>query len=179
VTAPFAQQIANGHFALQTVDNWYFEAGTDKLNPAGMAKLDSLARTTPAPDPKIFVQDARDVLVTPENADRIKTLRDDLTARRAVAIQKYLATQPGSPVAYEIMVTDAPTQGIPAQFALNAYRGQAQGYKGGLQGGIGNTQSISGGGSLQQTAPAAGPGGPGGAPGGGSFGGAGAGPAGY
>src|SRR5262245_51700396 len=55
VIAPFAQQVANGHFTNQTIWNWYFEPGTDKLNTAGMEKLDSIARTTPNPDTKLFV----------------------------------------------------------------------------------------------------------------------------
>jgi hypothetical protein len=181
VTAPFAQQIANGHFAYQMIDNWYFAQGSDKLNPAGMAKLDAIARTTPAPDPKLFVQEARDIGLTPENADRIKTLRDDLTARRAAAIQRYMATQPGTPVAYEIMVTDAPTQGLPIPFILNAYRGQVTGYKGGIGGGQGQLVGGTGPG-LQQFNPQGGGGAGGtgaGGPGGGAYPGAGGGPAGY
>jgi hypothetical protein len=150
VIAPFAQQVANGHFIEQTIWNWYFEPGTEKLNGAGMEKLDSLAHSTPAPDPKIYIQAARDILVTAENADKVGTLRDDLTARRAVAVQRYLATQPGATVAYELAVTDAPTPGINASFAASAYRGQAQGYKGGIGGGGASANAVGGGsGSIQ------------------------------
>src|SRR5262245_38078538 len=42
--APFAQQAANGHFLHQTIWNWYFDPGTDKLNTAGLEKLNSIAR---------------------------------------------------------------------------------------------------------------------------------------
>src|SRR5436305_105569 len=47
VLAPFAQQVYNGHVLNQTIYNWYFEAGTDKLTPAGIEKLNSIARTRP------------------------------------------------------------------------------------------------------------------------------------
>ena len=155
VIAPFAQQVANGHFTNQTIWNWYFEPGTDKLNGAGMEKLDSIARTTPNPDTKLFLQAARDLGVTPENTDRIVALRDDLTAKRAAAIQRYMATQPGPTVLYEVSVVDMPTPGIYAPFATQAFRGQTRGYQGGVSGGAGgNTLGISGGAGLQQVAPA-------------------------
>ncbi|HJZ60209.1 MAG TPA: hypothetical protein VKE74_35025 [Gemmataceae bacterium] len=148
VVAPFAGQVNNGHFLHQTMWNWYFEPGTDKLNTAGLAKLDSLARERPSPDPKIYLQTARDLAATAENADKIAAMREDLTARRAAAIQKYLATQPtiGNPVAYEIFVHDAPTSGMPAEFAASAYRGQITGYRGGLAAGGGTAPLSTGGG---------------------------------
>ena len=155
VIAPFAQQVANGHFTNQTIWNWYFEPGTDKLNGAGMEKLDSIARTTPNPDTKLFLQAARDLGVTPENTDKIVALRDDLTAKRAAAIQRYMATQPGPTALYEVSVVDMPTPGIYAPFATSAFRGQTRGYQGGISGATGgNTTAVSGGAGLQQTAPA-------------------------
>src|SRR4051794_6467714 len=71
VVAPFATQVNNGHVLNQTIWNWYFDAGGDKLNTAGMAKLDSLARERPGPDPRLYLQSARDVLVTPETMDKV------------------------------------------------------------------------------------------------------------
>src|ERR1700741_807053 len=41
VIAPFAQQFHNGYVLNQTLWNYYFEAGTDKLTPAAMEKLES------------------------------------------------------------------------------------------------------------------------------------------
>ena len=137
VLAPFAQQVTNGHFLHQTLWNWYFEPGTDKLTPGGMEKLDSLARTTPGPDTKIYIQTARDLVVAPENTDKIVAMRTDLDAKRAAAIQRYLNTQPGGAIPYEIAVHDAPVPGIPAPFVAGAYRGQGQGYHGGLSAGSG------------------------------------------
>jgi hypothetical protein len=168
VLGPFGQQVANGHAQHQTLWNWYFEPGTDKLNPAGLEKLDSLHRTPGGADAKLYLQTARDVGVNPENADQVRTLRDDLTAKRAAAVLKYLGTQPGAAVPYEVAVVDAPTPGISSLYAASAVRGQANGYSGTLGGGGGGVgaPTVGGGGSI--VAPA----GAGGAPGGG--GGAGA-----
>jgi hypothetical protein len=131
--APFAQQVTNGQFFEQTVWNWYFEPGTDRLNGAGMAKLDSLAQRAPV-DSRIYLQAARDVPATADNFDKVVAMRDDLTTRRAAAVQKYMATQPGAPVAYEIAVHDAPVPGIYSPFPLSAFRGQTRGYVGGIGG---------------------------------------------
>ncbi len=136
VIAPFAQQVHNGHALNQTVWNYYFEAGTDKLTSAGMEKLDSIARTRPSPDPKLYIQASRDLSLTADNAGKIADLRTDLDVKRAVAIQKYMGTQPaiGGAVAYEVYVHDAPTPGINAEMAANAYRGSFQGYRGAVSG---------------------------------------------
>lgn len=132
VLAPFAMQVNNGSVLNQTLWNWYFEPGTDKLTSAGRAKLDSIAQSRPAPDTRLYLQAARDVAVTPENIDRVGTTRDALTSKRAAAVQKYMATQPviGTAFAYEIHVHDAVPPGIAAEFAAAAYRGQRIGYVG-------------------------------------------------
>ena len=154
VMANFSQQVTNGQFLDQTLWNWYFELGSDRLNGAGMAKLDSLAQRAPTPDPRIYLQVARDVAATQDNYDKVIAQRDDLTAKRAVAVQKYLATQPGTPVAYEIAVHDSPVPGIYAPFTLSSFRGQTRGYVGGIGGaavvGGGLSGNISGGGNLNQ-----------------------------
>ena len=148
VLAPFAVQVSNGNVLNQTLWNWYFEPGTDKLTGAGRAKLDSITQTRPAPDTRLYLQAARDVAVTPENIDKVGGTRDDLTSKRAAAIQRYMATQPviGTPVAYEIHVHDAVPPGIAAEFAASAYRGQTQGYVGSLRSGVGNTGAVATGG---------------------------------
>lgn len=156
--APFAQQATNGHFLEQTIWNWHFEPGSEKLNTAGMEKLNSIARQTPAPDPKLYVQTARDLLLTQDNADKIVALREDLTAKRAASIQRYMATQPGVRVNYEVAVHDAPVPGIYAPFAAGSFRSQLRGYSGGLSGGAGGNPSVSGGTNLL-TAPGGGGGG--------------------
>ena len=168
VIAPFAQQVHNGHALNQTVWNYYFEAGTDKLTSAGMEKLDSIARTRPAPDPKLYIQASRDLSLTADNAGKIADLRTDLDVKRAVAIQKYMGTQPviGGAVAYEVYVHDAPTPGINAEMAAGAYRGSILGYRGGISGAAGIGALSTGGSTNLTVAPVINNGGAGGGSGG-------------
>ena len=170
VLSPFAQQTANGHYLDQTLWNWYFVPGSDRLAPGGMDKLDALARATPAPDPRLFIQTAHDIVTLPGNADKARAARDDLDARRAAAVKTYMAGQWGTPVPYEVYVNDTLVPGLAARFATSSFIGQKDGYKGGLVGGAG---ALTAGGST--VTPAAGtPGGAtpgGGAPGGGAPGG--------
>jgi hypothetical protein len=147
VLAPFAIQVNNGQFLNQTMWNWYFETGTDKLTTAGRAKLDSIAQTRPAPDTRLYLQAARDVVVTNENMEKVGGVRDELTVRRAAAVQRYMSTQPqiGNPVAYEIFVHDADTSGIASAFAMQAFRSQTLGYRGGIGGASGGASNATGG----------------------------------
>jgi hypothetical protein len=147
VLAPFAAQVNNGHVLDQTIWNWYFEPGTDRLTGAGYAKLDSLAQVRPGPDPRLYLQAARDVsaVAAAGGVDTIAARREDLTARRAAAVQAYMNTQPAiNPVAYEIFVHDPVVVGINADFSERAFRGQAIGYRGGIGGGAGVTATSTG-----------------------------------
>jgi hypothetical protein len=145
VVAPFAQQVATGHFINQSLWNWYFEPGSDKLTPGGMEKLDSLARATPSSDPRLYIQTAHDIAVTNDNMDKVAALRNDLNARRAASIKKYMATQFGPAIEYEVFVHDAPVPGIYGPFVAGAFRGQAAGYQGGIDaGGGGGAPAVGG-----------------------------------
>lgn len=145
VVAPFAQQVATGHFIHQSLWNWYFEPGTEKLTPGGMEKLDSLARATPSADPRLYIQTAHDIAVTNENIDKVAGLRAELNAKRAAAIKKYMAVQFGPAVDYEVYVHDAPVPSIYGPFIAGAFRGQAQGYQGGIDGGgVGGVTAVGG-----------------------------------
>lgn len=151
VIYPFAQQVHNGQVLNQTIWNYHFEAGTDKLTPGGMEKLNALARTRPAPDPKLYIQAAVDVALTDANADKINDLRADLDSKRAAAIQKYLSTVPAvAPVAYEVYVHNAPVPGVFADPVAGAYRASFLGYRGGITGAAG-IGSLSTGGSTNLT----------------------------
>jgi hypothetical protein len=157
IVAAFGQQVLNGHVLNQTLWNYYFDFGTDVLTPAGIEKLNSLVRTRPAPDPRIYIQTARDL---PANTDPVKIpeIRTDLDARRAESIRKYLASQPSfAPVAYEVFVHDAAVPSINAEMGLRAYLGSFQGYRGGVSGQGTGVLGTGGGGAL--TAPAVGTGG--------------------
>jgi hypothetical protein len=157
VIAPFAQQVVNGHVLNQTIFNYYFELNKDVLTTAGMEKLASLSRTRPAPDAKLYLQTARD-LPTDTDPAKIPDLRTDLDARRAVAIRKYLASQPSfAPVAWDMELIDPVVPGLATNFGEFAYRGSIQGYKGNVSGGgTGVLGTGSGGASGGYGPPAAG-----------------------
>lgn len=161
VLEPFAQQAYNGHFLEQTLWNWYFDPATDHLTAGGIAKLDTIARTVPMPDPKIFIQTARDIPASLETPEKSAAQRDELNARRAAAVKRYMASQPGLiPVAYEVFITDAPVPGIFSAFASKAFIGQLAGYTGAITGGSGAAAPVPGGGPQAGGAAGPAPGGP-------------------
>ena len=133
--APFAAQVANGQVLEATLWNWHFESGTDVINPAGQAKLDAIAQVRPQPDSKIYLQVARDIPTYGAGGlDTVAARRDELTAKRAEAVRKYMAAQPTlHGVTYDLYVHDAPVPSMAAEFAARAYRGQANGYVGGIR----------------------------------------------
>src|SRR5947209_8291178 len=61
VNLAFTPQVQNGHVLDQTVWNWHFEKGTDRLTPGGMAVLQYLSRRRPQPDPTIYLATALDL----------------------------------------------------------------------------------------------------------------------
>ncbi len=146
VLAPFAAQALNGHIMNQTLWNYHFEPGTDRLTAAGVEKLDSLVRVRPHPDTKIYLQTARDIGVNLDALDKLADSRFDLDSRRAALVQKYLAAQP-RPMPYEIYVHDPSDNSINSTAAGNAFRGQLQGYRGGITSGGGGSVTGSGGGN--------------------------------
>lgn len=113
VVANFQPQVENGHVLDQTVWNQHFEFGTDKLNGAGMDKLDQLARRRPHPDPKVFLQTARDMPYDGAKPDEYASKRQELDTKRVAAMQKYLAASlTGRQVAFDIQVHDPAMPGI-------------------------------------------------------------------
>jgi hypothetical protein len=163
VIYPFAQQTYNGHVLNQTLWNYYFVPGTDQLTPMGAEKLDSLARVRPGPDPRLYIQTARDL---PETGDpaKLADARAELDAKRAGAVQRYMSNQPafGGPVAYEVFVHDPSVPGIYSTFAEYGWRGSLQQYRGNVSGG-GTGVLGTGGGGANLTAPLGGGAGGGGA----------------
>ncbi len=147
VLYPFAQQAYNGHVVNQTIWNYYFVPGTDQLTPAGAEKLDSLARVRPAPDPRLYIQTARDLTETGDPV-KLADARTELDAKRGAAIQKYMSNQPafGGRVAYEVFVHDPDVPGIYSGFADYAWNYSLRGYRGGVSGGGTGTMGGGGGG---------------------------------
>ncbi len=134
VIAPFAQQVNNGYVLNQTLWNYYFEAGSDKLTPAGLEKLDSLVRSQPT-DSKLYIQTARD-LASNIPLEKVPDARAELDAKRAVAIQKYLAARTGLRWRGGVRRLGPRREGpgIVAEQAAGAYRASFQGYRGGITG---------------------------------------------
>src|SRR5689334_16299372 len=59
VNAAMAPQVQNGHVLDQTVWNYYFEPGTDKLTTGGLERLAYIARRRPCPDTVLYLQTAQ------------------------------------------------------------------------------------------------------------------------
>jgi uncharacterized membrane protein YgcG len=166
VISGFAPQVQNGHILDQTVFNYQFEPGTDRLTEAGKDQLDTLVRRRPVPDPRIFLAEARDLAYEPGNPDALDTARKDLDNRRSASIQKYLGAQTaGRPMQFEVVVHDPMPVGEHADPANRAIRLNHNSTTGTLAGGASATTASSTG--------ATGGGGAGGQGGGGGGGGGG------
>jgi hypothetical protein len=113
LVANFQPQVENGHVLDQTVWNTHFEFGTDKLNGAGMDKLDQLARRRPHPDQRLFLQTARDVVYDAGKPEEYAGRRQDLDTKRVAAVQRYLqATLTGRQVSFDVQIHDPSVPGI-------------------------------------------------------------------
>ncbi len=108
VVAGFAPQVENGHILDQTIWNYHFETGTEKLTLGGRDKIDQLIRRRPEPDPLFLIQTAHDVPpYDPQHpeltAEAIKTLNEN----RAKAVQDYVKAQTvGRPIPVQVAIHD-------------------------------------------------------------------------
>jgi hypothetical protein len=113
VVANFQPQVENGQVLDQTVWNSHFEYASDKLNGAGMDKLDQIARRRPHPDPRVFLQTARDIPYDAGKPEEYAAKRQELDTRRVAAVQKYLsASLTGRPTTFDIQIHDPAVPGI-------------------------------------------------------------------
>lgn len=107
VDQAFATQAFNGHVLDQTIWNYYFQPGTDKLTDGGQVYLAHLARVRPAPDPKVFLQTAQDVVYDAAAPDKMVNARRELNEKRQQALYKYLqAATADRPVPWEVAIHD-------------------------------------------------------------------------
>jgi hypothetical protein len=151
-----APQVMNGHVLDQTVWNYHFEPGSDKLTPGGMEHLAYLARRRPAPDTTVYLQAAQDLSYDPANPDKFAQNRFDLDGKRIAAIQKYLNAQTsGRHVDFQVVVhdpADPSISAIPAAISVQKAYSGAQGLVGsapaggGTSGGGGASTGAGGGG---------------------------------
>jgi hypothetical protein len=122
VDGNMAPQVQNGHVLDQTMWNWYFEAGTDKLNAGGLEHLAYLARRRPHPDCTVYLQTAQDVAYDMGNPEKMATDREDLDNKRKVAIMKFLGAQTaGRPMEFQVLTHDPAEPYLPAVAASSAY----------------------------------------------------------
>ncbi|MFL5340019.1 MAG: hypothetical protein ACJ8F7_07700 [Gemmataceae bacterium] len=159
VVDAFAPQVQNGHVLDQTIWNYDFDKGTDRLNSMGVEKLKYLARRRPQPDPNLFLATANDIDFDPDKPQAFAQARRDLDARRTAVVQKYLgAYMDGRPMNFEVMIHDPFEVGYNAIYAgstaqrLNA--ASANGPLGTLSGGgVGTAQGAIGGNQTGQFPP--------------------------
>jgi hypothetical protein len=115
VNAAMAPQVNNGHILDQTVWNYHFEPGTDRLTPGGMEHLAYLARRRPCPDPVVYLQTAQDIPYDQATPEKFPDLRATLDNRRIQAVQSYLVAQSaGRNANFEVFVHDPSDPGIAA-----------------------------------------------------------------
>jgi hypothetical protein len=168
VISAFAPQVQNGHFLDQTVWNYHFEPGTEKLTPGGMEQLIHLARRRPYPDCTLYLATAHDIQYDPAAPNKYEEQRATLDQRRIQAIQTYLAAETsGRHLNFEVVVHDPPEMGLAAEPMANSVRKMYLGFQG-----TRTATSGAGGAAPGGAAPGgAAPGGASGAPPGGSAGG--------
>jgi hypothetical protein len=146
VNAAFIPQVQNGHVLDQTMWNWMFEPGTDRLTTGGLAHLAYIARRRPCPDTVVYLQTAQDVLYDPAAPDKMVTVRQDLDVKRSQAIERYLVAQTAGHVVPQVVVHDPAEVGqaaIPVGFTVQQMYFRS---RGGLLGGAGG--NVSGGGGV-------------------------------
>jgi hypothetical protein len=107
VNEAFAPQVQNGHVLDQTIWNYHFEAGADKLTAGGLDHLAYLARRRPHPDCIVYLQTAQDVVYDPAAPEKLAEVRQELDAKRIAAVQRFLNAQAaGRGVAFQVLVHD-------------------------------------------------------------------------
>jgi hypothetical protein len=93
VRETFGAQAHNGHVLEQTVWNYHFEPGTDKLTPGGLEHLAYLGRRRPCPDPVVYLQTAQDLAYDPAATEKFVEARNTLDLQRIEAVKKYVHAQ--------------------------------------------------------------------------------------
>jgi hypothetical protein len=161
VIEAFTPQVSNGHILDQTVWNYQFEPGTDRLTPGGMEHLTYLARRRPFPDGTIYLATAHDLVYDPATPEKYAEQRASMDAKRIQAIQNYLTAETaGRHVSFEVVVHDPPEQGIAATPMGISVQKMYSGFQGILGTGVG----VGGAGAAGAAPPPGGGGAPGGTP---------------
>ncbi len=138
VIASYTPQERNGHVLDQTVWNYDFQAGTDKLTGGGLEHLAYLARRRPQPDPVVYLQTAQDVAYDSDHPDKLAEVRQELDAKRVVAVSKFLNAQTGGRRGeFQVLIHDPSGVGVPGDWGAAEYAGMIKHAQGSLQAGGG------------------------------------------
>jgi hypothetical protein len=141
IDAAMAPQVQNGHVLDQTVWNYFFETGTDKLTAGGLEHLAYIARRRPCPDTLLYLQTAQDVVYDQSAPEKLAETRQTLDGKRIAAVQGYLTAQTaGRPVPFQIVIHDPAEPYMASAAANNMISQNYYRYMGGMVG------SMSGGG---------------------------------
>jgi len=117
VNLALASQVRNGHILEQTVWNYEFDPGTNRLTPGGMEHLAYLARRRPTPDTCIYLQVAEppDVMFDPKAPEKYAEARAKLDNDRVLAVQSFLGAETaGRNLTFTVVLHD------PAEVGMNA-----------------------------------------------------------
>src|SRR5207249_11454777 len=95
VVGAFAPQVHNGHVLDQTMWNYHFEPGSDRLTPGGLEHLAYLARRRPEADPMVYLQTAQDLPYNQAAPTELPEKRLDLDNKRITAVKTFLMAQTG------------------------------------------------------------------------------------
>ncbi|HEY7308643.1 MAG TPA: hypothetical protein VH643_04685 [Gemmataceae bacterium] len=139
VNAAMAPQVQNGHVLDQTIWNYYFEQGTDKLTTGGLERLANLARRRPCPDTVLYLQTAQDVVYDQNVPEKMAETRQTLDGKRIAAVQAYLTAQTaGRPTQFQIYIHDPAEPSLAATPVNSAVSKMYLRFQGGLMmGGMG------------------------------------------
>lgn len=109
-----APQVRNGRVLDQTMWNYHFEQGSDRLTKGGQNHLAYLARRRPTPDPMVFLQTAQDIDYSAEKPAEFAEKRSMLDALRKTAIENYWMAVSAGGLAQkpEVMVHNPPEPGM-------------------------------------------------------------------
>jgi hypothetical protein len=145
-----APQVNNGHVLEQTIWNYHFDMGSDKLTPGGVQALAYLARRRPTPDPVVYVQTAQDIPLDAGSVDKFADERSKLDGKRVEAVRKALAAMTaGRGVNFEVLVHDPHEVGMSSNAMLRQINSRDAGMQGVLSapsGTVGANPASTGGG---------------------------------
>lgn len=147
VNQTFGTQANNGHVLDQTIWNYHFEPGSDRLTPGGLDHLAYLARRRPHPDPMVYLQTAQDVSYDAAEPAKLPEARTALDGKRVKAIRTYLdAYTSGRGLTFDVTVHDPSEVGMAAARQATSITAMHAASRGTIQTGAGGGGGAAAGG---------------------------------